>query len=423
MRNAVFKAMLLALVRDPAALAMSFMLPAAVFLIFALIFAGASGGSLAIRLAVLDLEGSAVSERFVQGLKAHPQIVTVELSRGSNDEIVDLVRKGSADVGVVVRGGERTLASGSGDGEAPIILVTDPTREIAIAVVEGIVQDTYFRKLPDVVTSGIARNVATRLVTLTPAQQAQLEAGLDAVASEAKNGEEVEVESRSDAEPNTFALPFERLVERQSGIGDPSVPTSISYYAGAVAIMFLLYAAMNGALTLLQEKESGLLERISTGPAGPRPVIDGKFAFLVLQGTIQVTVIFVVAWLGFGLALPNHLAPWFAVTLAAAVSAAGLMMGFVGLCRTLQQAQTLGTILVLIVSAIGGSMLPRFLMPPYIQDLGWATPNAWTLEAYASVFWRNEGWQALTQPIAVLAVSGFVGLFIAHLASGRGRKS
>ena len=84
MRPAVLKAMLLGLIRDPAALAMGFVLPAAVFLIFALIFAGASGGSLAIRLAVLDLERSDASERFVDGVRAHPQIDVVSLAEGTS---------------------------------------------------------------------------------------------------------------------------------------------------------------------------------------------------------------------------------------------------------------------------------------------------------------------------------------------------
>ena len=224
-----------------------------------------------------------------------------------------------------------------------------------------------------------------------------------------------------DAGAGEIKLPFDGLVERRSGIGEPGVPTSISYYAGAVAIMFLLYSALTGGLSLLQERESGLLDRISTGPAGARPIIDGKFLYLVLQGTMQVGIIFLVAWLGFGLNLPGHLPPWFAVTLAAAVSASGLMLGFVALCRTMQQANTLGTILVLVISAIGGSMLPRFLMPSYIQTLGWATPNTWALEAYAAIFWRNESWSAIGLPIAVLTASGLAGLLVAHLALAKHR--
>ncbi len=420
MRAAVLKAMVLGLIRDPAALVLSFVLPAAVFAIFALIFAGATGGSLAIKLAVLDEERTSASERFLKGIKTHPQIELLELQDGNSEEVVALVRSGVADVGIVVRGGERTLASGSSDGEPPIVLITDPTREIAVAVVEGIVQESYFGKLPDVVIGGVARIVATDLLPLDPAQKARLDAALEALTRDIEEREKTETAS-GDSGDDRIRLPFDRLVERRSGIGEPGVSTSISYYAGAVAIMFLLYSALTGGLTLLQERESGLLERISTGPAGARPVVDGKFLYLVLQGTTQVGIIFLVAWLGFGLNLPAHLSPWFAVTLAAAVSASGLMLGFVALCRTMQQANTLGTILVLVVSAIGGSMLPRFLMPSYIQALGWATPNTWALEAYAAIFWRNESWSAIGLPIAVLIASGLAGLLVAHLALARQR--
>lgn len=414
MRFAVFKAMVLGLVRDPAAFVMSFVLPAAVFAIFAVIFASASGGSLAIKLAVLDLEDSSASERFLGGVKSHPQIEVIELQDGQAEDVTALVRSGDVDVGVVIRGGERGLQSASSDGEPPILLITDPTREISVAVVEGVLQEAYFSRLPDVVIRGVAQIVTEEFLTLDPAQQQRLAAGLDAVTETIE--ERDQDGSASDIPDEEIALPFYRLIERQSGLGDPTVPTSIAYYASAVAIMFLLYSSLTSSMSLLRERESGLLERLSTGPAGIRPVLDGKFLYLAMLGTIQVGMIFLIAWLGFGLDVPRHFLPWLAITAAAAISAAGLMLGFVTLCQTLHQANSLGTILVLVVSAIGGSMLPRFLMPPEIQALGWLTPNTWAIEAYAAIFWRNESWQDIGLPIVVLTISGLVGLLIAHIA-------
>ena len=61
MRQAIVKIMLLNLLRDRATLAMSFLLPGIVFAIFAVIFAGASGGELAVRVAVLDQRADAAS--------------------------------------------------------------------------------------------------------------------------------------------------------------------------------------------------------------------------------------------------------------------------------------------------------------------------------------------------------------------------
>jgi ABC-2 type transport system permease protein len=44
----------------------------------------------------------------------------------------------------------------------------------------------------------------------------------------------------------------------------------------------------------------------------------------------------------------------------------------------------LSTCVVLIISAAGGSVVPRFFLPPWLQEAGWWTPNAWSILAYSS---------------------------------------
>ena len=64
-------------------------------------------------------------------------------------------------------------------------------------------------------------------------------------------------------------------------------------------------------------------------------------------------------------------------------------------------------------------MVPRFLMPRFLQDVGWATPNAWALEAYTSIFWREETATALLLPVGLLVVSAVLGLAIAQRLTRR----
>ena len=44
---------------------------------------------------------------------------------------------------------------------------------------------------------------------------------------------------------------------------------------------------------------------------------------------------------------------------------------------------------LLMMSALGGSMFPRFLMSEKMQKLGLLTFNGWALDGYVKVFWRN----------------------------------
>jgi ABC-2 type transport system permease protein len=358
--------MLLCLWRDPASLVMSFVLPGIVFAIFAVIFSGASGGELAIRVAVADV-AERPSSSFVADLFSNKKITRVSLASDSRESVLRAVREGSADVGLVIH---RPILppTRSGTGErAPFEIITDPSKEIASSLLAGTVQQALSK-------------------ALQPAAQ-----GID-------------------------------MIEQTPAIAGAGSVTAAGYYAGAVAMMFLLFSALTGASTYVEEMESGLMARISLGIGGAGIVIDGKFMFLVLQGVLQVAVVFLVAWLGFKLDLPSALIPWAITTLAAAIAAAGLALAFVTLCETKKQAETIGQMLVLIISAIGGSMVPRFLMPAEVQALGWITPNTWALEAYASAFWRDDPTTTLMVYWAVLVAMGLAGLIIARIQAVRRRQ-
>ncbi len=367
MRAAIFLIMLRSLIRDRGALAMSFILPAVVFVIFAFIFSGASGGGLSVRVAVADFRADQKSQVLLDEIFNNDGLRRLEVAEDGRSGVVRMVRDGAADVGLVVRRLEGPLERPTIEGSAHFEIITDPSREIASSMLSGILQQAYVKLLPG-----------------TPADT--------------------------------------RFFDWASAIPGGEAFSAVAYYAGAVAVMFLLFSALTQALSFLDERESGLLERISAGPGSIGVVIDGKFLFMVALGWVQVGIVFLVAWQMFDLDLPAHLGLWAITTLAASFAAAGLAMAFVVVCRTRKQADTLGQMLVLIVSALGGSMVPRFLMPPEIQAIGWVTPNTWALEAYAFLFWRGDTADALYLPLAVLTGIGIGGLAIARLVAGRQRR-
>jgi ABC-2 type transport system permease protein len=391
MSLAMFRVMLLELWRDRAALVMTFLLPPLVFLIFSSVFSGTTGEDIKLKVAIADDANTPASQRLVAALMANPDL-RAYAARGDNAEGVRrAVRTGKADAGIIVR------ADPAAAGH-PIVIVSDPSRAVAAPLTQARVQQVLGKVLPDVMLKRTLDQVAPAFGGLTAEQK------INAGDSEAMTAEDAKAGRPT---PDGSMFDREDIQGARKGGG------TIAYYAGAVSILFALFSAMQGALSLMDERRSGISDRLLAGTGGMGPVVFGKFIFLVTQCMVQAAAIFITADLVYNTPVLSHFGVWFITTLVASICAGGLALGLVSLCRTRDQAQMLSTFVILILAAVGGSMVPRFLMPPWLQQIGWFTPHAWVIEAYQSVLWRDAGIGAVYQSWLVLAAVGFAGLVVA----------
>lgn len=350
MRLAILKATALGLWRDRAAFALAFILPAAIFSIFSLVFSSAAGGDMKVSLALMAGD-DVVSESLADDLAKAPEI-SVVIPATSPDELAALVRSGEADVGY-------RIEFPDGASAPAFTIYADATRGGAAIVAEGALARLEPR--PD-----DAPKPTTARVTVNPVNAA--------------------------------------------------APMA-AYFAAGVAMLFLFLSGFQSALTLLEERDAGVMERVAAGPAGVASAIDGKFAFIVLQGLAQIGVILATAALLFGVDLGHAPAALAIAAFAAAFCAAGVALAVTALCRSRAQAHAIGTVFSLVAAAIGGSMAPRFLMPESVRQFGAWTPNAQGIDAFAASLWTGGGLSAAAAPAAVLVATGLCGLVIAHISA------
>jgi ABC-2 type transport system permease protein len=391
---AVMRVMALYLIRDRGALAMAFILPPIIFLIFAAIFSGATGDELRLKVAFGMAQPTELSNRLETALRAEPSLRFLPARFDDQLEIVKQVESGRADVGMFVRGDLK------GTDSAPLVVLVDPARLMTGAILSGQAQRIVAQKLTDLGLSRTAPAIESLVGGFTPEQSARLAAAIK------------ELATKTDDSESKSSLVETKLIGAH-GAGNATV----TYYAGAVAILFLMFSAMQSAATLIEDRNSGIVDRIAVGRNGTDIVVFGKFLFVTVQGIFQVGLIYLVASLVYGLNIVDHLPLWLITTLAASMTASGLGFATAAICTSKQQAQTISTFVVLVISAIGGSMVPRFMMPPWLQSVGWYTPTAWAIEAYHGVLWRGEGLLTVWMPILCLMALGLVGLVTAIIAS------
>jgi ABC-2 type transport system permease protein len=405
--------------RDRVAQALTFLLPIIFFSIFASVFGGrGQDPTPRIRVAVVDEDGSELSQRMIaalrkeSGLRIRVSSTEDDESAGSLDRAAAerLVRNGDVPVAVVIPKGLGAAFGQTGFGGGPAIsLLADPSDPIAPNMVGGLLQKVAMTAAPDLLMQGGLRQFETYAGALTPQQRSAVDEWLPRLKSR-----EPASSGASDGAMgvNVAVVDVMRTSDNRGSL--------ISFYAAGIGVMFLLFSMVGAAGSiLLDEVDSGTLERLLCTRLGMPGILVGKWIFLVLVGCAQLVVMFVWGSVAFGLPLVSHLPGFAVMTIVTAAAAGALALVLATIARSRAQLSGFSTILILTMSALGGSMFPRFLMSEGMQRFGLVTFNAWALDGYLKVFWRNAAVWELWPQVGVLLTLTVIFLTTARVLARR----
>jgi ABC-2 type transport system permease protein len=410
----ILKAGWLNLKRDRVAQALTFLLPIVFFSIFASVFGGQGSQTSRIRVAVVDEDRSELSARMVAALEKETSLrvrtaddAGTPLDRAAGES---LVRSGDVPVAVVIpKGmGETFAAGGFGAPGEKVQLLADVSDPVAPQMVLGLLQKVTMTAAPDLMMQGGMRQFETQAGALTPQQRAAVDAWLPRLKAQASG--DASTSGAAGAGPIGVSAEIVDVMRSDSRRGSLT-----SFYAAGIGVMFLLFSCVAGAGgALLDEVEAGTLERLLSTRVGMSRLLLGKWLFLTVVGTAQLTLMFLWGWLVFDLPLFSHLPGFGVMTAVTAAAAAGLGLVLATVARSRAQLSGFSTILILTMSALGGSMFPRFLMSETMQKFGLLTFNGWALDGYLKVFWRDAALWQLWPQVLVLTL-----LTIAFLSAAR----
>jgi linearmycin/streptolysin S transport system permease protein len=416
--------------RDRGAFVMSFILPIGFFTIFGFVFGSMRGSSTPrVTVLVVDEDHSAASRALVGGLLREPSLHAMTHAQGTKEDpspadyteatAEAAVRAGNAPAALIIPAGfgANPIAFGPGGQRATFTILDDSSDPVAAQVVAGMLQKTVMTSLPATMAAMGSQYFDREIGGLTPEQRKQMQLGLARLRQlqnqEAQNkggaGQSAGDITNSSSDAGGMVA-----VNVRDVVGEKKKSPMISYYAAGVGVMFLLFTASAAGGSLLDESDSGALDRVLSARVTMTTLLAGKLIYSALLAFAQLTIMFLWAALLFHLDFFSHIPGFIVMTAITSFAVASFGMLLASLARTRGQLAAFSTLIILTMSALGGSMFPKFIMSDAMIRVGYFTFNSWAIEGYQKIFWRDEPIRSLGPEAAVLITSGVVLFLLAR---------
>jgi ABC-2 type transport system permease protein len=154
-------------------------------------------------------------------------------------------------------------------------------------------------------------------------------------------------------------------------------------------VLFGFFIALTVAISFAEERRSGTWRRLLASPVSRASALISKLLPFAVIGLGQLTFLFGLGALLFGMRVAGSIPALVALSCAVVLCSTSLGLAMASLGGTEKQLGGVGSVMLLVMGLLGGCMLPRLIMPPFMQSLGKIVPHAWALDGYYTLLVRS----------------------------------
>jgi linearmycin/streptolysin S transport system permease protein len=359
---------------DKRAVLLTFLMPILLISLFAFAFGGVSGISNTknlTKLLVVDIDNSTDSKSVIASLDALSGLTLIpkEINEANN-----LVRKGK-NVGVLIfeKGFQDSINAGK---SLPMEFKYDAAREIEMGMLQPVLMQNLMSTVGEKSAKAKMNNYFDENFPGIPNEMKEK------IFTDMNSNNNIGNDTSMD---NNMSLKMTSILKEDTQKGNLGLIQAVA----GTAIMMLLFSIATIGGGLLDEKEAGTLKRLLYSPLKPTDILFGKMIAALVLAILQLVVMFVFSWLAFGLPIFMDITALLLMILTTAFAVSSFGIFLVAIAKTRQQLQSLSTIIILTMSAIGGSMIPLFVMPAMMQKIAVVSLNYWGIQGFYDIFWRN----------------------------------
>lgn len=198
-------------------------------------------------------------------------------------------------------------------------------------------------------------------------------------------------------------------------------PTSVQQSVPAWLVFSMFFILIPISNTFINEKAFGTINRIRSINVSLFPILVGKIIPYYVINQIQVIFmiligIFIVPLLGGdSLEINGNYFLIFLISSSVSITSICFALLISNISKTTEEATTIGGVSNIILAALGGIMVPKFVMPQFMQEITEYSPMAWGLESFLEVFVRGGSFSDISSYVYNLFIFAIICLVLAYM--------
>lgn len=303
----------------------------------------------------------------------------------TEENVVNAVKEGKFLLAIVVPAGATDAIRSNVTDLVAVSMGEDPAKKKDSTEIHLIIDPVASKNFVTSVTSNLREFISTVKT------QIMFESFNDEIAELIPEGDQVERPSYSGFQ----AVRYNEVYA--SEMTGTVTPNAVQHNVPAWTIFAMFFIVIPVVGSVMREKSEGSVFRFHILPVSYFVQINAKLIVYAIVCMLQFILM-----LGIGLVilpliglpaltLGESLFGVFAVAASTALAASGYGVVVGALAGTQQQGAILGSLSVLVLSALGGIWVPAYIMPDTMRTIAEFSPLNWALDGFYGLFLRGEG--------------------------------
>ena len=377
--------------KDRKGMMFSFLLPIILITLFSLVYGGISVGveDKPQKVIFCDMDSTIMSQNLQAELQDSKGLSLIFRQKEVGKELI--LDGDIASMLLVNKGFSDSLTSG---GAAPIEFFYDESKEMEMGLIKGALMSVLMPFLGEQGSKGqIHQFIDEKYAYDLPAELIdEIHSDID---SQFKSGE-----SKSTANSTT-------LISTPLSVKEKMPWGLIQAFAGT-SVMMLLFSIVAMGASIIKEQENGTLKRLLYSPIRPWQIMISKLLSGFIFALIQMTILLIFVYLAFGLNIFQNFFTLILLVISTSFAVSGFGILIAAISKSQKQVESLSLIIILVMSALGGSMIPLFIFPEFLKTIALFTLNYWAIDGFYDNLGRDVGLLVQLKNIGVLVIFGLV---------------